>query len=211
MRRYGLYDLTRGLTTALGAGVAGLLLWVATLVGQQTAVRFWESMGIVAVAGLVLALSQAVAGWTKGLQLRLSPGTLLLCVLPAFLCVGWILLATQPGHGWYEGTIVSWSHTVGLMGVIHALGLWHGVLAFGFGLALGLSLDTVPLPAPAAARQSEDELVRELRSQRHVQLLTSRQRVRIVTGAMGCEEREPVLVRCGVHPACFIDTRPPRP
>jgi len=149
MRRYGLYDLTRGLTTALGAGVAGLLLWVATLVGQQTAVRFWESMGIVAVAGLVLALSQAVAGWTKGLQLRLSPGTLLLCVLPAFLCVGWILLATQPGHGWYEGTIVSWSHTVGLMGVIHALGLWHGVLAFGFGLALGLSLDTVPLPAPA--------------------------------------------------------------
>ena len=149
MRRYGLYDLTRGLTTALAAGVAGLLLWVATLVGQQTAVRFWESMGIVAAAGLVLALSQAVGGWTKGLELRLSPGTLLLCVVPALVCVGWILLATQPGHGWHEGTIVSWSHTVGLMGVIHALGLWHGVLAFGSGLALGLSLDTVPLPAPA--------------------------------------------------------------
>jgi len=51
MRRYGLYDVTRGLTTALAAGLAGLLLWTATLVGQQTTVRFWESMGIVASTG----------------------------------------------------------------------------------------------------------------------------------------------------------------
>lgn len=149
MRRFGLYEVTRGLTTAFAAGVAGLLLWAATLVGQQTAVRFWESMGIVAGAGLVLALSQAIGGWTKGLELRLSQGTLLLGFLPVLVCVSWILLATQPGHGWEEGTIVSWSHSVGLMGVIHALGLWHGALAFGFGLVLGLSLDTVPVSAPA--------------------------------------------------------------
>jgi hypothetical protein len=42
------------------------------------------------------------------------------------------------------------------MGVIHALGLWHGVLAFGFGLVLGTSFDTVPapvaMPEPAPAR-----------------------------------------------------------
>ena len=74
MRRYGLYDLTRGLTTALAAGLAGLLLWTATLVGQQTTVRFWEEMGIVSGAGLVVALAQVLGGWTKGLQLRLSPG-----------------------------------------------------------------------------------------------------------------------------------------
>ena len=78
MRRYGLYDLTRGLTTLLAAGVAGLLLWSATQVGQQTTGRFWAEMGIVAGAGLVMALSQVLGGWTKGLQLRLSPETFLL-------------------------------------------------------------------------------------------------------------------------------------
>jgi hypothetical protein len=149
-----MYDATRGLTTAVAAGVAGLLLWVATQVGVQTVTRFWESMGIVAGAGLVLALSQVVGGWTKGGgRLRLSPGTFLLAFLPVLVCVGWILMATQPGNGWHEGTITSWSRSIGIMGLVHSLGLWHGVLAFGFGLTLGLTLDTVPAPvaAPVAA------------------------------------------------------------
>src|SRR5437763_1309965 len=51
MRRYRLYDTSRGLVTLLAAGVAGLLLWVATLVGVQSTTRFWESMGIVAAGG----------------------------------------------------------------------------------------------------------------------------------------------------------------
>ena len=147
MRRYGLYDATRGLMTAAAVGIAGLLLWVAAQVGQQSTARFWEEMGIVAAAGLVVALSQALGGWTKGLQLRLSPGTFLLGFGPVLVCVGWILMATQPGTGWHEGRIVAWSHDAGLMGVIHSLGLWHGVLAFGLGFVLGMSFDTVPVPA----------------------------------------------------------------
>ena len=78
MRTNGLYDATRGLTLALAAGVAGLLLYLATLVGQTTTIRFWESMGLVAAAGLVLALAAVLGSWTKGLRLRLSPGTFLL-------------------------------------------------------------------------------------------------------------------------------------
>ena len=70
MRRYGLYDATRGLTTVAAAGAAGVLLWAATLVGQQTDKRFWAEMAIVAGAGLVIALSQAIGGWTKGLRCR---------------------------------------------------------------------------------------------------------------------------------------------
>src|SRR4051812_18855176 len=163
MRRYGLYDATRGLTTAAAAGVAGLLLWLATLVGVQSVTRFWESMGIVAAAGLVVALSQVIGGWTKGGALRVSPGAFLLAFLPVLVCVGWILMATQPGHGWHEGTITSWSHSIGIMGLVHALGLWHGVLAFGFGLVLGMTLDTVPAPvvepvgAPARGVVRDDE------------------------------------------------------
>lgn len=148
MRRYGLYDTTRGLTTAVAAGVAGLLLWVATQVGTQSVGRFWAAMGIVAGGGFVVALSQVVGGWTKGLRLRLSAGTFGLAFLPVLVCVGWIMLASQPGNGWSEGHVVSWSESVGLLGLIHDLALWHGVLAFGFGLVLGLSFDTVPEPAP---------------------------------------------------------------
>jgi len=119
MRRYGLYDMTRGLTTALAAALAGLLLWTATQVGQQTTPRFWAEMGIVAGAGLVIALSQVLGGWTKGLQLRLSPGTFLLGFVPVLVCVGWILMAVGfaglllsmlwwerwgPGYfGWHRG------------------------------------------------------------------------------------------------------------
>ena len=144
MRRFGLYDTTRGLTLAVAVGLAGLLLYLATEVGQQSTVRFWEEMGLVAAAGLVLALAPVLGGWTSGLRLRLSPGTFLLGFLPVALVVGWILLATQPGNGWAEGTMVSWSHDIGLMGLIHSLALWHGVLAFGFGLVVGSCLDAVP-------------------------------------------------------------------
>jgi hypothetical protein len=150
MRRYGLYDATRGLTTVAAAGAAGVLLWAATLVGQHTDRRFWAEMAIVAGAGVVMALSQVIGGWTKGLRLRMSPGTFFLAFVPMLIVVGWIMMASQPGHGWYEGTIVSWSKNAGIMGLIHDLALWHGVLAFGFGLVLGLSFDTVPAMAPAA-------------------------------------------------------------
>jgi hypothetical protein len=155
MRRYGLYDTTRGLTLAIAAGLAGLLLYLASQVGQQSTVRFWEEMGIVAAAGLVLALAPVLGGWTSGLRLRLSPGTFVLGFLPVLVVAGWILLATQPGNGWHEGTMVSWSHDIGLMGIVHSLGLWHGVLAFGFGLVLGSCLDAVPTPVPVAGTTGE--------------------------------------------------------
>jgi hypothetical protein len=153
MRRYGLYDTTRGLTLALAAALAGLLLYLATQVGQQSTARFWGEMGIVAGAGLVLALAPVLGGWSSGLRLRMSPGTFLLGFIPVLVVVGWILMATQPGNGWHEGTIVRWSHDMGLMGLIHDLGLWHGVLAFGFGLVLGTTVDAVPvaLIEPVAA------------------------------------------------------------
>lgn len=154
MRRHGVvYDGTRGLTTAIAAGVAGLLLWCATLVGVGSVTRFWESMGIVAAAGLVLALSQVIGGWTKGGRTRISPTTFVLAFVPALVCVGWILMATQPGNGWHEGRIVSWSHSIGIMGLVHSLGLWHGVLAFGLGLLLGITFDTVPVPEAVATER----------------------------------------------------------
>lgn len=144
--RYGTYDLTRGLTIAICAGVAGVALWGATQVGVQTTGRFWLAMAIVAAAGLLLALALHVGTGAKGLRLRLSPGTFVLGFLPVLICVAWILIATQPGHGWEEGRISSWSSSIGILGLVHSLGLWHGVLAFAFGVVLGFSFDGVPEP-----------------------------------------------------------------
>ena len=161
MHRYRIYDARRGLTLALAVGIAGFLLYLATQVGQQSTVRFWEEMGLVAAAGLVLALAPVLGGWTSGLRLRLSRATFMLGFLPVLVVAGWILLAAQPGNGWHEGTIVSWSSDLGLMGLVHSLGLWHGVLAFGFGLVLGSCLDAVPATVPRATvtAENDDEVV----------------------------------------------------
>jgi len=154
-----MYDASRGLTLALAAALAGLGLWGAAQVGTQTDGHFWLAMAIVGAAGLVIALANHVGTWTKGLTLRLSPSTFALAFLPVLICVGWILIASQPGNGWEEGRLVSWSNSIGILGVVHSIGLWHGVLAFAFGLMLGLSLDGVPAPAeeeiePAYAGQT---------------------------------------------------------
>jgi hypothetical protein len=151
MRSYGTYDASRGLTLALAAALAGFALWGATQVGVQTTDRFWIAMAIVAGAGLLLALANHVGTWTKGLRMRMSPSTFGLAFLPVLVCVGWILIANQPGNGWQEGRIDSWSNSIGILGLVHSIGLWHGVLAFGFGLMLGLSFDGVPAPVEETA------------------------------------------------------------
>jgi hypothetical protein len=70
---------------------------------------------------------------------------------PVLIVGGWILIATQPGSGWEEGRLHSWSNSIGILGVAHSIGLWHGVLAFGIGLMLGLSFDGVPAPVEEEA------------------------------------------------------------
>ena len=164
MRSYAMYDTSRGLTLAFAASLAGLALWGATRVGTQSPGRFWSAMAIVGAAGLLLALANHVGTWTKGLRMRLSPGTFVVAFLPVLVCVGWILLASQPGAGWEEGRIDSWSRTLGIAGLVHSIGLWHGVLAFGFGLVLGLSLDGVPAAtadtAPAYAGPTDSPAAR---------------------------------------------------
>jgi hypothetical protein len=163
MRSYGMYDATRGLTLALAAGVAGLGLWGATQVGTQTTARFWIAMAVVAAAGFVLALLTHVGTWTKGLRLRVSPTTFIAAFLPVGVCVAWALLASQPGSGWEEGRVQSWSSSLGILGVVHSLGIWRGVLAFGFGAMLALSLDGVPEPAPVDPAVADEPVAAERR------------------------------------------------
>jgi hypothetical protein len=138
MRSYGMYDASRGLTLAFAAGVAGFALWGAAQVGTQTDGHFWIAMAIVAGAGLVLALTNHVGTWTKGLRLRVSRSTFVLALLPVLVCVGWTL--REPArNGWQERDPLL-GDSIGILGVVHDIGLWSGVLAFRVRARLGLSL-----------------------------------------------------------------------
>jgi len=61
----GMVGTVRGVFTVVGAGTAGLLIWVSTQIGQGTLGGYWAVYGILAGAGLTMALSQLFGGWTK--------------------------------------------------------------------------------------------------------------------------------------------------
>jgi hypothetical protein len=131
--------VTRGLSTLAGAAVAGILLWFATQVGTETTGEYWATYGLVAAAGLTMALSQILGGWTKWGWPRFSLGVFLLGFLPVLLAGGWVLLARQPAD-WMNTS--NWSRDLGVHGLVADLGNILPALAFGLGLTFGLSFDT---------------------------------------------------------------------
>ena len=88
--------VTRGISTLAGAAVAGVLLWFATQIGTQTSSEYWATYGLIAAAGLTMALSQILGGWTKWGWPRFSLGVFLIGFLPVLVAGGWVLLARQP-------------------------------------------------------------------------------------------------------------------
>jgi hypothetical protein len=131
--------VTRGLTTIAGAAVAGVLLWFATQVGAETASEYWATYGLIAAAGLAMALSQILGGWTKWGWPRFSIGVFALAFLPVLLVGGWLLLARQPAD-WMNTS--NWSRDLGVDGLVADLGNILPAIAFGLGLTFGLSFDT---------------------------------------------------------------------
>jgi hypothetical protein len=148
----GMAGTARGISTVVGAGCAGLLIWVSTQIGQGTLGGYWAVYGIVAGAGLTMALSQIVGGWTKGGWPRISVPVLLIGFVPVLVVVGWVLLAGQPDANWFQRHTTSWSSDISIAGVVDDLRTYLGVLAFGLGLVFGFSFDTSgrrPAPEPA--------------------------------------------------------------
>src|SRR5256885_12150311 len=91
-----MYGFTRATTTLSAAAVAGLLIWFATQINDHRLGGFWAVYGLIAGAGLVMALSQLLGGWTKWGWPRLSAAFLLLAFVPIAIVSLWILLAPQP-------------------------------------------------------------------------------------------------------------------
>jgi hypothetical protein len=131
--------ITRGVSTLVGAGVAGFLIWLAAQMGQGSSAEYWTTYGLIAAAGLTIALSQIVGGWTKWGWPRLSAGVFLLGFLPVLVAGGWVLLARQPADFFNTS---NWSRDLGVDPVVSDLGELLAAIAFGVGLVFGLTFDT---------------------------------------------------------------------
>ena len=131
--------VTRGISTLAGAAVAGILLWFATQIGAETSGEYWTTYGLIAVAGVTMALSQILGGWTKWGWPRFSIGVFTLAFLPVLVAGGWILLARQPAD-WMNTS--NWSRDLGIFGAVADLGNILPAIAFGIGLVFGFSFDT---------------------------------------------------------------------
>ena len=131
--------ITRGISTLAGAVVAGILLWFATQIGTETTSEYWSTYGLIAAAGLTMALSQILGGWTKWGWPRFSLGVFLIGFLPVLIAGGWVLLARQPAD-WMNTS--NWSRDLSIFGAVNDLGNILPAIAFGIGLTFGFSFDT---------------------------------------------------------------------
>jgi hypothetical protein len=133
----------RALLTLLGVGVAGLLAWLTTNIGDTSTGGYWAVYGILAAAGLVMALSQLLGGWTKWGRPRFSPTVFLLAFVPTLIAVGWIFVFHQPHSTLGRGHIVNWSNDIGINGFVKDMGGdLLTMLGFGLGLVFGFCFDT---------------------------------------------------------------------
>jgi hypothetical protein len=142
-----MYGLTRATLTLIGVAAAGVLLWLATQVIGDDLTSFspgeyWAAFGLVAVGGLVIALSQLLGGWTKWGWPQVSGKVFVAGFLPAFIVGGWILAAGEPGDHWLGSHVRSWSDDIGIDGFVEDLELMIPAVAFAIGLVFGLTFDT---------------------------------------------------------------------
>lgn len=171
-----MFGTVRGVSTLVGAGAAGLLIWLSTQIGQDSTGGYWAAIGIVAGAGLTMALSQLFGGWTKWGVPRISAGVFLIGFLPVLIAAGWVILAGQPDANWFQRHINSWSGSISIDGPVGDLTSLVAVLAFGVGLVFGFTFDTsgpkqpgepiwesdareepAPMPEPTRQPVAEDE------------------------------------------------------
>jgi hypothetical protein len=147
-----MYGLTRATVTLIAAAIAGFLIWIASQIGASSNGGYWATYGVIAAAGLIMALSQLLGGWTKWGLPRISISVLLWAFIPVAIAVLWMLIFHQPHHGLGRNHIRKWSDDIGVGGFVKDFKEYVAVLAFGLGLVFGYSFDTT---GPIARRAAD--------------------------------------------------------
>jgi hypothetical protein len=152
-----MYGLTRGTMTLIGAAAAGVLLWLASQMDADSLGGYWAFIGLAAAAGLAMALSQLLGGWTKWGWPRVSGSVFLLGFLPGLVAGGLVVLALQPESAYGTG----WASDLGLGWLAEDLTAVLPAVAFGLGLLFGLTFDTTgPRVREVDVVEADDEVVR---------------------------------------------------
>ena len=208
-----MYGLTRGTMTLIGVGGAGALLWLASQFNGEANGDYWTQMAFVVGAGLVMALSQLLGGWTKWGWPRLSATVFLLGFLPALVAGGIVLLAAQPDSSAFGAGFAS---DLGLDGLAEDFTNVLPAVAFLIGLTFGFAFDTTgpvvdeddvvegrePADYPVDRRAADEPVTAERHERRRVREtadgwddaeVTDRERERELEPVNGDREREPVL------------------
>src|SRR5438132_382519 len=94
--------LTRATITLIAAAAGGLLIWLATRIDGKSLGGFWAVYGLIAGAGLVMALSQLLGGWTKWGGPRLAITFLLTAFVPIAFVLLWVVVPAAPGLWWVD-------------------------------------------------------------------------------------------------------------
>jgi hypothetical protein len=134
--------MTRAIFTLAGAATSGFLLWLATQVDVNGTWDYWAALALLAAAGLTMALSQLLGGWTKWGWPRISAPVLLYAFVPVLIAAGWVLASLEPGSAWLGSHVRDWTGDIGIRGFVDDLQNVFPVLAFGIGLVFGFSFDT---------------------------------------------------------------------
>jgi hypothetical protein len=137
---------TRVTALLAGAAAAGVLIWFAGRFDGPTQHDYWISIGLIAAAGLVLGLVHMRWGADRG-------GGMLVA-LPVLAATIWVVLAAQPRAG---GSVRTWSHDIGIGGVVRDLAVNVHVLSFGAALLVGTTAALVRRRVVATAPVAEPE------------------------------------------------------
>ena len=113
-----MYGLTRGTITLLAAGVAGLLIWLATQIDDGHAGGYWARIGLVrrrrARHGSVPAARRLDE---VGLAAP-SSAVLLTAFVPVAIASLWVILAAEPSNGWFHSHVLNWSGDISIDGLV---------------------------------------------------------------------------------------------
>jgi len=134
--------MRRGLFTLAGLAGAAACVWAATLFDRHTTAGYWYSVAILAGAGIAIALSQLLGGWTKDGMPHISPTVFTVAFLPAIVVFGWVLVAGQPHGNTARSHIRTWSRDIHVNGVVNDWRQLLPAIAMLLGLAFALCFDT---------------------------------------------------------------------